>query len=122
MDAIEFLKYVLDCLVPLWDDACDKPQKRVIFIVDSGTGQNDVVLGAELQVRGFYMIPGVPNTTHITQPTDQNYGRFKAEYRSNIKVLTDFAKVLSPIHIPLLVFGGTYTGPLNKSAIKDGVD
>jgi hypothetical protein len=38
--------------------------------------------------RGIYLFPGVQNTTQVTQETDQNYGQFKSDLRSNIAALT----------------------------------
>ena len=51
----------------------------------------------------------MPNTTHITQPTDQNYGMFKLIYQSNLmKVLTKHTASIKHTSIPLLVFSGNY--------------
>ena len=84
---------------------------------------------AKLRIRGFYLIAGVPNTTHVTQATDRNYGLFKSIYRVNLQKLTDYraekkedkAKrpaadratdrvrkktTIRPTDIPLLIFGG----------------
>merc|ERR1712238_269926 len=59
---------------------------------------------------GFYLLPGVPNTTHITQPTDPNYGRFKDIYRKNLTKLTEHRELrkatIKQGDVPLLVFGG----------------
>ena len=64
---------------------------------------------AELRLRGFYLIPGVPNTTHVTQVTDRNYGQFKSVYRKSLSILTqeciNMKKTIKPIDIPLLIFG-----------------
>ena len=108
MDVEEFCKYVEDCIVPLYPDAADKPGKRVLLIVDSGPGRIQVEMLARLKLKGIYVKPGVPNTTHITQPTDQNYGMFKSIYRSNLKVLTQHTTSIKHTSIPLLVFGGDY--------------
>jgi hypothetical protein len=35
-----------------------------------------------------YVFPGVHNTTHVTQETDQNYGLFKSYIHRNIHILT----------------------------------
>ena len=65
---------------------------------------------AYLRVLGIYCVPGVPNTTHVTQETDQNYGLFKTIFRSNIEILSqarfDQEKTLQVQDLPLLVFGG----------------
>ena len=108
MDVEEFCKYVEDCIVPLYPNAEDKPDKRVLLIVDNGPGQTQVEMLAHLRMKGIYVKPGVPNTTHITQPTDQNYGMFKSIYRSNLKLLTQHTTSIKHTSIPLLVFGGDY--------------
>jgi hypothetical protein len=55
-------------------------------------------------------VPGVPNTTHVTQETDQNYGPFKTVYFHNLDILVKsrYARnmPLSVADIPLLIFGG----------------
>ena len=78
---------------------------------------------ARLRIRGFYLIPGVPNTTHVTQATDRNYGVFKSVYRNNLALLTEQRskekKSIQPTDIPLLIFGG---GPQDiglKSAFEE---
>ena len=109
MDDEEFRKYVMDCIVPLYPDAADKPGKRVLLIVDSGPGRTQLKMLADLRAIGIYVKAGVPNTTHITQPTDQNYGMFKSIYRSNLKLLTKHTESIKHTSIPLLVFGGDYT-------------
>ena len=108
MDVEEFNKYVMECIVPLYPDAEDKPGKRVLLLVDSGPGRTQVEMLARLRRIGIYVKPGVPNTTHITQPTDQNYGMFKSIYRSNLKLLTKHIESIKHTSIPLLVFGGDY--------------
>ena len=50
----------------------------------------------------------MPSTTHITQPTDQNYGMFKLIYESNLKVLTKHTTSIKHTSIPLLVVGGNF--------------
>ena len=55
------------------------------------------------------MLPGVPNTTHVTQPTDQNYGPFKTFYRRNLEKLVKYRRErndkVRQTDFPLLVFG-----------------
>jgi len=80
MDTVEFKKYLSDSIVPLYSNASDVKGKRVLLIVDSGPGRKDETLLAYLRARRFLLHPGVPNTTHVTQPTDQNYGYFKTLY------------------------------------------
>ena len=111
MNAVELDKYIANAILPLFPDIEDAPLKRVIVKADSGPGRMNVDMLARLRLQGLYMVPGVPNTTGVTQETDQNYGPFKSGYRSNIRQLSQarYEKELS-IHVtdlPLLVFGGT---------------
>ena len=82
----------------------------MIVKVDSGPGRTNIEMLAYLKVLGIYCVPGVPNTTHVTQETDQNYGLFKTIFRSNIETLSqarfDMKKTLQVQDLPLLVFGG----------------
>lgn len=58
----------------------------------------------------------MPNTTHVTQVTDQNYGPFKRVYRSNLTWLTIYRQQqiqkqsLGVFDILLLMFGGLVDG------------
>ena len=113
MDNIEFNKYLFSTIVPLYPDAEDKAGKRVAVVVDSGPGRVNETMLAKLRIRGFYLIPGVPNTTHVTQATDRNYGMFKTVYRNNLVKLTDYIAskksnkaTIQPTDIPMLIFGG----------------
>jgi len=71
----------------------------------------DVGMLAALKLKGFYLTPGVPNTTSVTQETDQNYDPFRTHYRFNLKALAEarFVKklTLGINDLPLIVFGGT---------------
>ena len=80
MDTLEFKKYLADSILPLYPNASDVNGQRVLLIVDSGPGRKDEELLAYLRARGFLLHPWVPNTMHVTQPTDQNYGYFKTLY------------------------------------------
>jgi hypothetical protein len=42
--------------------------------VDSGPGRLQESFLAEARTLGFIVNPGVPNTTAVTQETDQSYG------------------------------------------------
>jgi hypothetical protein len=65
---------------------------------------------AHLRLHGLYLVPGVPNTTHHTQETDQNYGIFKSSFRDNLRRLSqcrfDNGLTLQVCDLPLLIFGG----------------
>ena len=114
MDSEEFTKYLLNAIVPLYPDAKDEPGKRVAIVVDSGPGRVNTEMLAQLRLKGFYLVPGVPNTTHVTQVTDRNYGPFKTVYRRNLSKLTRYRhsrrETISANDIPLLVFGGLVDG------------
>jgi hypothetical protein len=43
---------------------------------------------ADQCAHGAYLFPGVQNTTHVTQETDQKYGMFKSDIRQKINILT----------------------------------
>ncbi len=74
MDDDKFKKYVKNDILPLYPDACDMKGKCVMIKVDSRPGRVNVELLAELQLIGLYLYPGLPNTTAVTQETDQDYG------------------------------------------------
>ena len=72
MDEEEFAKYIRNSILPLYPDAMDVPGKRVMVKVDSGSGRLNIELLAELRILGWYLYPGVPNTTAVSQETDRN--------------------------------------------------
>ena len=119
MDTVEFRKYLEDAICPLYPDASDVSGKRVLLILDSGPGRKNLQLLASLRARGIYVVAGVPNTTHVTQPTDQNYGYFKSIYRRNLKTLVEFRRSRNDkvrvSDIPLLVFGKSSNRRLNDA-------
>ena len=113
MNDEEFEKYVITNLTRLYPDVADVPGYRVILKVDSGPGRMNIKLLAKLRARGWYLYPGVPNTTAITQETDQSFGEFKSKFRANLNALVDerLAKggksvSFRPDVVGLLVFGG----------------
>jgi hypothetical protein len=112
MDAEEFEEYLMNSIVPLFPDVSDVPGKRVILKVDSGPGRSNLKLLARLRLLGIYLYPCVPNTTHVTQETDQCYGPFKTQFISNLELIVDGKldenKSLSvtPSMVGLPLFGG----------------
>jgi hypothetical protein len=68
---------------------------------------------ANLQLYGFILFSGVPNTTAFTQETDQNYGPFKTQYCKNLDAVVDAqlkqgkTTLLAPWQVGLIVYGGT---------------
>ena len=113
MDDAEFKKYVKNNIMPLYLDALDVPGKRVMVKVDSGPGRLNVPLLAHLRERGWYLYPGVPNTTAVSQETDQNYGPFKTQFRKNLAEIVDARLAaeesvsLQPWLVGMIVFGGS---------------
>jgi len=85
MNAVELEKYFIKAILPLYSDVEDVAKKRVIIKVNSGPGRTNIAILAYIWGRGIYCYPGVPNTTHVTQETDQNYGLFKSDFRSNLE-------------------------------------
>ena len=90
MDGKEFAMYLFATIVPLYPDAADILGKRVAVTVDSGPDRLISDMLARLRVCGFYLIPGVSNTTYVTQATDKNYGVFKSVYRTNLIKVTEY--------------------------------
>ena len=81
MDDDEFFKYILNSIVPLFTDTVsDEPGKRVLVKIDSGPGRRNVEMLVRLKNLEFYLYLGVPNTTSISQETDQNYGMFNSAF------------------------------------------
>ena len=68
---------------------------------------------AQARTLGFIIYPGVPNTTAVTQETDQSYCPFKTQFQKNLKILSDsrlignYSTSLPPWMVGLVVFGGT---------------
>ena len=89
MDEVEFAKYVTIVLRKLYPDAAPERGKWVILKCDRGPGRMNLDLLASLQLDGFHLFPGVPNTTAVTQETDQNYCPFKGAYARNLDALVD---------------------------------
>ena len=112
MDDNEFRKYMRNNVMPLYPDVRDTPGNRVMAKVDSGPGRLGEQLLAEMRHLGFYMFPGVPNTTAVSQETDRNYGPFKTQFRKNLdEIVThcinnEESYSLPPYLVCLVVFGG----------------
>ena len=110
MDAKNFHLFMMDSIVKLCPDAAVLPCKRVLIIVDRGPGwTKDLSLLVKLKARGFYLHARVPNTMHVAQPTNQNYGLFQSMYRRNLETLVYFSRAqkdnVRQIDFLLLVFG-----------------
>ena len=112
MDNNDFDKYIMNSIIPLYPNARNRPGHCVMLKVDSGQGRINLNLLARLRRLGFILYPCVPNTTHVTQETDQNYGPFKTQFLSNLDLIVDarltLKKSLSlqPKFMGLPLFGG----------------
>jgi hypothetical protein len=112
MDEVEFAKYVAIVLPKLYLDAAPEKGKWVILKCDGGPGRMSLDLLALLRLDGFHLFPGVPNTTAVTQETDQNYGPFKGAYARNLDALVDEqiaqgkTTSIPAWMVGLIVFGG----------------
>jgi hypothetical protein len=112
----------------LFPDAAPVRGRWVILKCDSGPGRLNPTLLAYLRFHGFILYPGIPNTTAVTQETDQSYGPFQTAVRTNLQVIIDEridankTTTLSPWIIGLVVFGGEdpETGLIVGSAFDKG--
>ena len=128
MDEEEFAKYICNAIMPLYPNASPEKGKWVLLKCDSGPGRLNLDLLAELRTSGFILFPGVPNTTAVSQETDQNYGPFKTQYCKNLDAVIDErikqkkCIQLPPWQVGLIVFGGVdpETNFVVKSAFECG--
>ena len=114
-ESYEFEKYMMLSLVDRLGEilgTADLPRKRVMVKCDSGPGRLNVELLARMKFFGFYLYPGVPNTTAVSQETDRNYGPFKTQFRKNLDEVID-ARIkgnhttsIAPHLVGLTTFGG----------------
>eukprot|EP00536_Pseudo-nitzschia_multiseries_P009677 jgi/Psemu1/23978/gm1.23978_g len=106
MDSVEFRKYFETSIMPLFPDAQPAKGKYVCFIVDSGPGWSDPELHQLMSAKGFLLIVGVPNTTHVTQVTDVSFNPFKTAFRCNKKKLHAYRRskkqTVKTVDIPAL--------------------
>ena len=102
----------MNSIVPLFIDSEDVPGKRVMLKVNSGPGRMNINLIARLCQLGFYLYPGVPNTTAVSQEMDWICGPFKTQYQTNLAQMVDQRIVqgksisLQPCLVAIPVFGG----------------
>ena len=80
MDTEAFHDYLKKNIMPLFPDAEDTPQKRVLIKCDGGPGRLDWKMLIELRLKGFYVYTTVPNATHVMQELDISFGLFKILY------------------------------------------
>ena len=130
MDDEEFFEYLQKSIMKLWPDAAPVKGRWVVLKVDSGPGRLNPDLLSFLRFHGFILYPGVPNTTAVTQETDQSYGPFQTAIRTNLQLIIDerlridATRSLSPWIVGLVVFGGEdpQTGLIVESAFQKGFD
>ncbi|KAL7532024.1 hypothetical protein ACHAWF_009676 [Thalassiosira exigua] len=126
MDDVEFYKYVVNSILPLYPNTKDLPGRRTMLKVDSGPGRTCKKLIASLRMLGFILYPGVPNTTAVSQETDRNYGPFKTQFRKNLdlivqaRIAAGISVSLAPWLVGLVVFGGTDPKTKLNIPIEDG--
>ena len=113
MNDDEFSLYLKNSIMPLYPNAAPEKGRWVILKCDSGPGRMNVDLLADLRSHGFILFPGVPNTTAVTQETDQNYGSFKGVYARNLDLVVEErieqkkSTSLPAWTVGLIIFGGT---------------
>jgi hypothetical protein len=73
MEDQEFELYIINLILPLYPNTLDSPGRRLILKCDSGPGQLQINLLAKLWHLGIYLYPCIPNTTAVTQETNQTY-------------------------------------------------
>ena len=67
---------------------------------------------AQLRRLGFMLYLGVPNITHMSQETDQQYGAFKTQFVTNLdtiiegRIMSGVSLLLQPKMVGLPLFGG----------------
>ncbi len=126
MDNEQFKEYFRTNNAPLYPDVEDTLGKRVMVKVDSGPGRLEIEFLAEARTSGFIIYPSVPNTTAVTQETDQSYGPFKSKFAQNLKALSDariagdFPTSFPPWLVGLLVFGGT--DPISRFVVESAFE
>lgn len=128
MDMEEFAEYIRNAIMPLYPDAEPSFGKWVILKCDSGPGRMNIDLLADLRASGFILYPGVPNTTAVTQETDQNYGPFKTQYCKNLDAVVDErirqgkTTNINMSQVGLIVYGGVdpETNLVVQSAFEAG--
>jgi hypothetical protein len=90
IDDQEFFEYLKKPIMELFPDAAPVRGWWAVIKCDSGPGRlNPDLLASFLRYHGFILYPGVPNTTAVTQATDQSYGPFQLAVRTNLQLIID---------------------------------
>ncbi len=81
MDYAEYEKSLFSSIITLFPDLEDQPELQIMLNIDSGSGQlqSKLVLFI-LRLINAYKYPNVPNTTAVTQMSNQNYGPCKTNF------------------------------------------
>ena len=114
-------------IFPLYPDAAKENGNCFLIKIDSGPGQTNLNMLACCCNLGFIFYPGVPNTTHVTQETDQVYGLFKSIIGENLDMITKLKtnaeqSVSLQLWIVVLVFFGGCYNKANKLIEKNSFD
>jgi hypothetical protein len=130
MDDDDFFEYVKKSIMKLFPDAAPRKGSWVVIKCDSCPGRLNPTLFTYLRFHGFILYPGVPNTTAVTQETDQSYGYgpFQTAVRTNLQLIIDKRIAANktrsrlPWIVGLVVFGGKdpETGLIVESAFAKG--
>ncbi len=114
MDNDEFSQYLQISIMPFYLKVVPEKGRWVILKLkcDSGPGQMNIELLAELRASGFILFPGAPSMTAGLQETDQSYGPFKHQYAKNLDAIVEVRvnqnkpTSLPPWMVCLVVYGG----------------
>ncbi len=80
MDKEEFEKHLLISIVPLYPDSLDVMSNWVAIKLNSGLGRMKPDMMSHSCLQGFYIYPGVTNTTTVTQKVDRQYSPMKTKF------------------------------------------
>ena len=117
MDDEQLGKYILNNIVPLYQDAEDIKEKRVMIKVYSGLERTNMNILAKLRNQCIILYSGVPNITRSTRETNRNYSEFKSRFRKKLNTLTNnrinkgSSHNVNSVIICLLVFEEIYPFP-----------
>jgi hypothetical protein len=89
MDDEEFSEYLKNSIMKLYPNDAPVKGRWVVIKGDSGPGRLNPILLAYLCFQGFILYPRVPNTTAVTQETDQSYGPFQSAVKTNLQLVID---------------------------------
>jgi hypothetical protein len=68
-------------------DVSNFPSQWVIVKCDSGPGQENLEMLAQLWVLCIYLFPSMPKSASVTQEMDQLYSLFMSIVRKNLEIL-----------------------------------